>query len=73
MFDEIATEKRMRWDPKTNFFLGLCREHAHNTSTEFVNEGDLMEVFQNIDDGKVHFAGEVSTQAEQWKQILFLN
>ena len=25
MFDELATEKRIRWDPKTNCFLGLCR------------------------------------------------
>ena len=24
--DEIATEKRIRWDPKTNYFLGLFRE-----------------------------------------------
>ena len=50
MFDEIATEKRIRWDPKTNYFLGLCREHAHNTATEFINEGDLEELFQALDD-----------------------
>ena len=59
MFDEIATEKRIRWDPKTNYFLGLCREHAHNTATEFINEGDLEELFQALDDGQVHHAGEV--------------
>jgi len=59
MFDEIATEKRLHWDPKTNFFLGLCREHAHNTSLEFINEGDLEEVFQSLDNGEVHYAPEV--------------
>jgi hypothetical protein len=59
MFDELATEKRVRWDPKTNYFLGLCREHAHNTATEFTNEGDLEELFQRLDEGKVHHAGEV--------------
>jgi hypothetical protein len=59
MFDEIATEKRIRWDPKTNYFLGLCREHAHNTATEFINEGDMEELFQALDDGQVHHAGEV--------------
>jgi hypothetical protein len=32
MFDEIATEKRIHWDPKTNYFLGLCREHADKTA-----------------------------------------
>lgn len=60
MFDELATEKRIRWDHKTNRFLGLCREHAHHTSTEFVNEGDMEEMFGAIDNGDVHFAGEVS-------------
>lgn len=59
MFDELATEKRIRWDPKTNHFLGLCREHAHNTETEFINENDLEELFQGLDAGRVHYAGEV--------------
>ena len=59
ILDEIATEKRIRWDPRTNYFLGLCREHAHNTATEFVNEGDMEELFQALDDGQVHYAAEV--------------
>jgi hypothetical protein len=59
MFDEIATEKRLRWDPKTNFFLGFCREHAHKTSIEFINEGDLEEAFRSLDKGDVHYAPEV--------------
>jgi len=59
MFDELATEKRLRWDPKTNYFLGFCREHAHNTSIEFINEGDLEEAFQSLDNGEVHYAPEV--------------
>lgn len=45
MFDELATEKRIHWDPKTNYFLGVCRQHAHRTSTEFVNKRDLEELF----------------------------
>ena len=57
--DEIATEKRARWDPNTNFFLGLCREHGHRTSLEFNNEGDLQEVFRCLDDGEIHYAKEV--------------
>jgi hypothetical protein len=59
MFDELATEKRIRWDPKTNHFLGVCREHAHVTSMEFVNEGDMEELFRLIDAEKLHYAGEV--------------
>lgn len=58
-FDEVATEKRVRWDPKTNFFLGICREHSHRTSLEFNNEGDLEEVFRCLDDGEIHYAAEV--------------
>jgi hypothetical protein len=63
MFDELATEKRIRWDPKTNYFLGICREHAHNTAIEFINENDMEELFQSLDDGRVHLAGEVRTFA----------
>lgn len=61
MFDEIATEKHLHWDPKTNYFLGFCREHAHKTSIEFINEEDLEEAFQSLDKGEpgeVHYAGE---------------
>ena len=65
MFDELATEKRIRWDPKTNCFLGVCRQHAHKTSMEFINEGDLEELFRCLDSSseseKVHYAGEVRT------------
>jgi hypothetical protein len=61
MFDEISTEKRIHWDPKTNYFLGLCREHAHNIPTEFINKDDMEELFRGLDDGLVHHVGEVRT------------
>ncbi|KAF8815932.1 hypothetical protein BYT27DRAFT_7230107 [Phlegmacium glaucopus] len=51
-----TTKKRIHWDPKTNYFLGVCREHAHTMSMEF-------ELFRFIDDGKVHYAGEVTVGA----------
>jgi hypothetical protein len=69
MFDELATEKRIRWDPNTNYFLGVCRQHAHKTSTEFVNEGDLEELYQNLDDGVVHYAAEVSHFDSFWNLV----
>ena len=63
IFDEIATEKRIRWDPTSNMFLGLCREHGDRTSLEFINEGDLEELFHQLDsvdeNERVHYAGEV--------------
>jgi hypothetical protein len=66
MFDEIATEKRIRWDPKTNKFLGVCREHGHQISLEFGGEKDMEGLFKALDSGEVHYAGEV------WKQNLIL-
>ena len=69
MFDELATEKRVRWDPKTNYFLGVCRQHTHKTSTEFVNEGDLEELYWNLDDGVVHYTAEVSHFDSFWNLV----
>ncbi len=59
MLDEIAVEKRMRWDHKTNFFLGVCREHAHHASLEFCSSEDMDALFKRIDDDEIHFASEV--------------
>ncbi|KAJ7684072.1 hypothetical protein B0H14DRAFT_3675304 [Mycena olivaceomarginata] len=44
MLDEIAVEGRIRWDPTTNFFLGVCRQHALNVGLEFNGEQDLDEL-----------------------------
>ncbi|KAJ7653861.1 hypothetical protein B0H17DRAFT_957128, partial [Mycena rosella] len=65
MYDEIATEKRIRWDPKTNFFLGVCREHAQKVSLQFNSEQDLEELFRGLSKevGDVHFAGEATVAA----------
>ncbi|KAJ7834825.1 hypothetical protein B0H13DRAFT_2240173 [Mycena leptocephala] len=63
MFDEIATEKRIRWDPKTNNFLGVCREHANKVSLQFNSEQDLEELFRKKAAGEVHFAGEATVAA----------
>jgi hypothetical protein len=69
MIDEIALEKRIRWDPRTNYFLGVCRQHAHNIGLQFNGEGDLDELMNALEkkidaEGKesslVHNAAEVS-------------
>lgn len=62
MFDEIATEKRLWWDPSTNIFLGVCREHLKSVSLEFNSEGDLEELFDSLDNNEVHYAGEVCSE-----------
>ena len=71
MFNELATEKRIHWDLKTNRFLGLYREHAHKTATEFINTDDMEEMFQKLDDESIHHAGEVRSLLPLWKQLLF--
>ncbi|KAJ7814764.1 hypothetical protein B0H14DRAFT_3746965 [Mycena olivaceomarginata] len=72
MIDEIALEKRIRWDPRTNYFLGLCREHAHNVGLQFNGEGDLDELMNALEkkidaEGKesslVHNAAEATVAA----------
>lgn len=59
MFDEIATEKRIRWDDLTNHFLGLCREHGWKTSLDFNSVEDLEELFRSLERKEVHYAAEV--------------
>lgn len=59
MFDEIAMEKRLRWDEKTNFFLGVCREHGKQTSLEFNGMEDMEELFGCMERKEIHIAAEV--------------
>lgn len=59
MFDELATEKRIRWDSKTNKFLGICREHGHKVSLDFGGDKDMEQLFESLDDGEIHHAAEV--------------
>ncbi|KAF8185817.1 hypothetical protein K438DRAFT_1596789 [Mycena galopus ATCC 62051] len=65
MFDEIATERRLRWDPRTNNFLGVCRQHAKSCkcSLQFNTEKDLEDLFRAKEKGDVHFAGEATVGA----------
>ncbi|KAJ7749861.1 hypothetical protein B0H14DRAFT_3603375 [Mycena olivaceomarginata] len=70
MYDEIATEKRIRWDHKTNKFLGVCREHAHEVDLHFNSENDLEELFRALPkpntplkEAKLHYAGEATVAA----------
>ncbi|KAJ6453283.1 hypothetical protein C8R47DRAFT_1181269 [Mycena vitilis] len=44
MLDEIALEKRIRWDSNTYHFLGVCRQHAHHVGLVFNGERDLDEL-----------------------------
>ncbi|THV03775.1 hypothetical protein K435DRAFT_791520 [Dendrothele bispora CBS 962.96] len=67
MFDEIAVEKRLRWDPKTNHVLGMCREHG--TALELNTDEDvdvLVEELHPSDQGtepRIHYASEATVGA----------
>jgi hypothetical protein len=57
MLDEIAVERRARWDDKTNMILGACREHSdEKIPLEFCDMGDAEMFFQELQDGHVHLA-----------------
>jgi hypothetical protein len=60
MYDELAMEKRIRWDHQENTFLGVCRQHASKVSLQFNSENDLEELFRALKNGDVHYAGEVN-------------
>ncbi|KAF9065188.1 hypothetical protein BDP27DRAFT_1366662 [Rhodocollybia butyracea] len=63
MFDEIATEKRPRWDSRTNHFLGSCQEHGNQTCLKFENENDLKMMVEDVEQENVHLASEATVGA----------
>ncbi|KAJ7714055.1 hypothetical protein B0H16DRAFT_1899230 [Mycena metata] len=64
MLDEIAVERRARWDDdKTNMILGACREHSANVPLEFGDMADLELFFKELQAGNVHLATEATVVA----------
>lgn len=60
MLDEIAVERRARWDDKTNMILGACREHCADVPLEFGTLDDATHFFKALEKQEVHLATEVS-------------
>ncbi|KAJ7716434.1 hypothetical protein B0H16DRAFT_1898367 [Mycena metata] len=63
MLDEIAVERRARWDDKTNMILGACREHSANVPLEFGDMADAELFFKELQAGNVHLATEATVVA----------
>jgi hypothetical protein len=61
VLDELAIEKRPRWDDQTNMFLGACREHGDKVPLEFISEKELDIFCDALDSGDIHAACEVCT------------
>jgi hypothetical protein len=68
MLDELAVEKRPRWDSSNDKFQGTCREHNHKISLTFSTEKELDMLCSALDSGEVHLANEVRIP----KIVLFL-
>jgi hypothetical protein len=59
MLDEIATEKRARYDDRNNKVVGVCRQHGHKLPLELRSEDDLAVLCDGLKKGDAHLAGEV--------------
>jgi hypothetical protein len=70
MLDEIAVEKRARWDDKTNMILGGCQEHTKPSYLEFSDLDDATTFFERLDRDEFHLASEVSMQLGQNSKVL---
>ncbi|KAF6752442.1 hypothetical protein DFP72DRAFT_1047213 [Ephemerocybe angulata] len=63
MFDEIACEKRIRWNQRTDEIIGLCRAHGDKVSLTFGTVDDIDEAFKAVDTGEVHCAADATVAA----------
>ena len=63
MLDEIAIEKRPRWDDWSNMILGICREHSGTVPLEFNSEKELDLLCDGLDANTVHLASEATVGA----------
>jgi hypothetical protein len=59
MLDELAVEKRVRWDDLHNKFQGTCREHNHRIPLDFTSEKELDLLCEAVENDEVHLATEV--------------
>ncbi|KAK0223852.1 hypothetical protein IW262DRAFT_1547431 [Armillaria fumosa] len=63
MFDEIKCELRARWNPRTNYILGICREHGERVSLQFKSENEASLLKEALEEDQVHLATEATVGA----------
>ncbi|KAJ7663774.1 hypothetical protein DFH06DRAFT_1324291 [Mycena polygramma] len=63
MIDEIKVEGRMRWDPRSNMILGICREHSANFELEFKGMEQAEALHAGLANNSVHLASEATVAA----------
>lgn len=57
--DEMKIQERLRWDPRSNMILGVCREHGHRCTLEFRSETQADILLDCLQKKEVHLATEV--------------
>ena len=65
--DEIAVEKRLRWNPRNNMIVGVCREHSDECSLEFRTMAEANYLRDKLADGSIHLASEV----RRWSSLRY--
>ncbi|KAJ7774636.1 hypothetical protein DFH07DRAFT_732382 [Mycena maculata] len=63
MLDEITTERRARYDDRTNMVVGVCRQHGYKLPLELKTEASLNLLCDGVRKGKAHLAGEATVAA----------
>ena len=58
--DEIKIQERLRWEPKSNVILGVCREHGSYCALEFRSVYQADRLLDCLKSKTVHLATEVS-------------
>jgi len=63
MFDELKVEERPRWDDRTNYIQGVCREHGHHASLFYTSNQEVDLLLEQILEEKVHLASNATVGA----------
>ncbi|KAG6905050.1 hypothetical protein DXG01_005403, partial [Tephrocybe rancida] len=61
--DEIKVQERLRWDPRSNMILGVCREHGHRCALEFRTITQADHVRDCLRQKDIHLATEATVIA----------
>jgi len=59
LMDELKVQGRLRWEPRTDYILGVCREHGHECALEFRSIVQADAVADCLRKKVVHLAEEV--------------
>jgi hypothetical protein len=57
--DELKISERLRWDPRTNMILGVCREHGMQAALEYRSQFQADTLLKCLKNKTVHLASEV--------------